>query len=408
MDTSNFVPGMVADRDRSLNTISTIVGSDLVPLRRRGLWQGIGNVVYGVGAGLGGVYGGWVNDKLGWRMAFLIQVPFIAVSMCLAAYAVRIPVKETDKSRLKRIDFLGAFTLVASLVLLLLGLNAGGNLVPWNHPLVLTSLPCAFALLLAFVFVEDRVASEPIIPVRLLLNRTVFSACMTNWFNTMALYALFYYAPIYFQVRGLTATQAGARLIPQSFGIAIGSLVSGIFMRWTGRYYLLHVFMQAIFLLAVVLVAATFGRNTPSWPPFVFFFMGGLGFASMLTITLLALIAAVDHADQAVITSASYAFRSTGSTIGITLASAVFQNLLKQQLWSRFGDREDASEVIGRLRDSIEEIGRLPPGWFEGVMDSYMDAFKGVWVLIVGLATLGVLVSLLMKEHVLYKNLART
>lgn len=30
-----------------LNTISTFVGSDLVPLRKRGVWQGIGNVVFG-------------------------------------------------------------------------------------------------------------------------------------------------------------------------------------------------------------------------------------------------------------------------------------------------------------------------------------------------------------------------
>lgn len=32
-----------------LNTISTFILSDLIPLRRRGLWQGFGNVVYGTG-----------------------------------------------------------------------------------------------------------------------------------------------------------------------------------------------------------------------------------------------------------------------------------------------------------------------------------------------------------------------
>lgn len=40
-----------------LNTISTFVASDLIPLRRRGVWQGIGNIVYGTGMGLGGVFG---------------------------------------------------------------------------------------------------------------------------------------------------------------------------------------------------------------------------------------------------------------------------------------------------------------------------------------------------------------
>lgn len=40
------------------NTISSFVASDLVPLRRRGVWQGFANIVYGTGMSLGGVYGG--------------------------------------------------------------------------------------------------------------------------------------------------------------------------------------------------------------------------------------------------------------------------------------------------------------------------------------------------------------
>ena len=60
-----------------LNAISTFVGSDLVPPRRRGVWQGFGNIAFGLGAGLGGVFGGWINDTWGWRKAFLIQYVFI-------------------------------------------------------------------------------------------------------------------------------------------------------------------------------------------------------------------------------------------------------------------------------------------------------------------------------------------
>ena len=127
----------------------------------------------------------------------------------------------------------------------------------------------------------------------------------------------------------------------------------------------------------------------------------------MLTITLLALIASVDHEHQAVITSASYAFRSTGSTIGLTLAGVIFQNHLKDQLWSRFADRTDAAEVIAKLRDNVGYINHLPPGWYDGVMDSYMSAFRGVWVLNLGLTVLGALFSFGMREHVLHKTLER-
>ena len=55
-----------------LNAISTFVASDLVPPRRRGVWQGFGNICFSVGSALGGVFGGWINDTWGWRKAFLI------------------------------------------------------------------------------------------------------------------------------------------------------------------------------------------------------------------------------------------------------------------------------------------------------------------------------------------------
>jgi MFS family permease len=87
-----------------LMAISTFVASDLVPLRRRGLVQGIGNVCFGSGAGLGGIFGGWVNGSWGWRVAFLSQVPVVVVSGTLVFFLVRIPPKKSGKSKLSRVS----------------------------------------------------------------------------------------------------------------------------------------------------------------------------------------------------------------------------------------------------------------------------------------------------------------
>jgi len=127
----------------------------------------------------------------------------------------------------------------------------------------------------------------------------------------------------------------------------------------------------------------------------------------MLTVTLIALISAVDHEHQAVITSASYAFRSTGGTIGITIASAVFQNVLKSGLWFRFGGREGADKLIPKIRDSLDEINKLPADWHDGVLDAYMDALRTVFISLFGLAVLSALTSVAMREHKLHSNLAR-
>lgn len=390
-----------------INTISTFVASDLIPLRRRGLWQGIGNLFYGLGSGLGGVFGGFISDTIGWRWAFLIQVPVILLSAVLVFFTVHIPVKETDTSKIRRVDFLGAIALVLSMVLLLLGLNSGGNVVPWSHPLVYVSLPLAFVALVSFWYIEDKVAVEPMIPVRLLLDRTVGAACLTNWFATMATYTLIYYAPIYFQVLGASSFQAGERLIPSAVGSSLGSIGSGLIMKRTGRYWWLSFYTQLVFIASAVLIAATMDGHIAAWPPFIYFFMNGVGYASMLTITLIALIGAVDHEEQAVITSASYAFRSTGSTIGITIASAVFQNVVKDQLWKRFGGWKHADRIIPLVRNNIEEIKNLPPEWKEGVIGVFMDALRGVWVTMLGLTVLGAVCSLFMREHKLHSTLDR-
>lgn len=389
-----------------LNAISTFIMSDLVPLRRRGVWQGMGNICFGVGAAGGGLFGGWINDTWGWRWAFLVQVPFMVFSTILVLCKVNIPIKEHDQSRLKRIDFLGSFTLTISLVLLLIGLNTGGNQVPWTHPLIIAAFILAAIFLGLFVYVEECVALEPVIPVNLLLHRTVMSACLTNWFTTMVTMSIITYIPVYFQVSGNSATEAGARLAPYAIGTAMGSMGFGVLMNATGRY----LFFGWLSLLLVVIANAdivTFNLHTSVWEPFAVMAALGVGYGGMLTITLVALVAAVDHRLQAIVTSASYAFRSTGSCIGITVASSIFQNLLKQELWTHLGSLPNADEVIGRLRDNIDELNHLPAHIHAAAVESYATALHGVFVTTLGIAVLAFLSVLMMREHKLHNNLSR-
>lgn len=390
-----------------LTAISTFVCSDLVPLRTRGIWQGYGNVVFGLGLSLGGVVGGWLNDALGWRWAFLLQVPFTVVSGLLVAFLVDIPVKETKKSAWKRVDYRGAVLLTLSLALLLLGVNTGGNQFPWNHPLVITALLLSIVFILLFVYVEDKIAPEPIIPVRLLLRRTVWAACFTNVFSTMSFFIVFFYIPFYLQISGYSATQAGMRLIPQAFAISMGSIGAGLVMRMTGRYYLMDCISLTIFIAGAALIC-TLNFSAPDWQTYVYLVPGGFGYGGMLTITLVALIAAVDHKHQAVITSASYAFRSVGSTVGVTIGSAVFQNWLYRSLMQAFDKVPHKDRLVRRIRDDYHEIARLYSSTLrQKALACYMEAFRATFLTALAITILAGLTSLFMKEHKLHTNLAR-
>lgn len=288
-----------------LMAISTFLGSDLVPLRKRGIIQGIGNICYGSGAMLGGFFGGIINDRtaMGWRLAFFILVPPSLISAILVAILVRVPPKESNRSYLSRIDFGGVFLTVSFLVTLLLGLNAGGNLVPWRHPLPISAISVSFLLLAGFFLWESR-ARQPIIPVRLLLTRTVAAACATNLVCTMGTMMAIFYTPLYLQVRGFSTTHAGTSLLTSSLGVASFSISAGFVMKRTGRYLRLGITVLLVHVIGAIGLT-TLDGNSPSWHVPASLFLTGGGYGAMLTTTLLACIASVDHSQQAVITSAT-------------------------------------------------------------------------------------------------------
>jgi MFS family permease len=223
----------------------------------------------------------------------------------------------------------------------------------------------------------------------------------------MSAFLAIYYVPLYLQIRGLSATAAGLRVVPLAAATSIGSLLSGFLMRATGRYYLQMAGVMIIFIIGAALIC-TFQLDSPTWMTFVFPTPLGFAYGGMLTITLVGMISSVEHEHQATITAASYAFRSTGSTIGITIAGAVFQNILTKELRGEYGDMPGSEGVIRKIRDSLEGIGHLPEGWHRGVvMGIYMDALRGAFISGLGLAVLAAIAGLGMKEHILHKNLAR-
>ncbi|SCV27404.1 related to multidrug resistance protein fnx1 [Fusarium fujikuroi] len=392
-----------------LNAITAFVASDLVPLRKRGVIQGFVHICYGVGAGLGGLFGGWINDLWGWRTAFLSRVPLIAISTILVSITLSdapIKNKHSDKSRLSRVDFPGALTLSLTLILLLFGLNSGGNLVAWSHPLVLVSLSFSVAAAGAFVLVESRWATEPIIPMHLLLDQTVLAACLMNCFVTMILFMATYYVPIFFQVNGYSTTAAGLRLLPQSVGTTLSSLTCGFIMKRTGRYRSLGMTVISCSILGFVGLS-TMTIQTPTPLVLTYVLLVGVGYGGMLSVSLLATVAAVSHEDQAVATSAIYAFRSMGSTIGVTVASVVYQNLLQYGLHQRFDSKEGSYKIIKRLLDSLHELKRLPDGWSNGVYEAYEISLRGVFLTGLGVAGLGLIVATFIKEHRLHQTISR-
>ena len=73
---------------------------------------------------------------------------------------------------IKAVDWLGIFTILGLTLMLLLGLDFGGAMFPWNSPKVICLI--VFGLLMggAFVFSEAKVAKYPLMPLGLLKVRS--------------------------------------------------------------------------------------------------------------------------------------------------------------------------------------------------------------------------------------------
>jgi MFS family permease len=205
---------------------------------------------------------------------------------------------------------------------------------------------------------------------------------------------------------GQTSAQAGLRLAPFTAGIPIGSLSTGLLVNKSGRYYFLGILCISTF-AAGALAISTFSLTTPVFPQFFNFFVLGCGYGGTLTVTVLALVSTVRRSDQAVVTSANYAFRSTGGTIGATIGSAVFQNVLARRLREYLGDGKEAADVIRKVRERFGEFEGLPERWKGLVALAYMDALHAVFWTSLALGVAAIICCSFMRENVLHKTLDR-
>jgi hypothetical protein len=123
--------------------------------------------------------------------SFLGQCPPIILTMAIVAWKLHIPsqdsgVKQSQLSKLRRIDFLGAILFPTSLICGLLVLELTGQRIEWTTPIILTLLGASLVSGYCFLMVEAFWAKEPIFPLRLLRSRDVVTSYINLGFQSGA------------------------------------------------------------------------------------------------------------------------------------------------------------------------------------------------------------------------------
>ena len=102
-----------------------------------------------------------------------------------------------SRTKLKRIDFLGSLTLVLTVGSLLLGLSLKSTEeLAWSHPLIWGLISGSGVWGVIFVMVEIKIAAYPVMPIRLIKQRTPLAVSLTNLFASIGAFSMIYNVPL--------------------------------------------------------------------------------------------------------------------------------------------------------------------------------------------------------------------
>jgi MFS family permease len=217
-----------------------IIIAHSVPLRSRPVFLGAMGGMFGIASVCGPLLGGVFTDRLTWRWCFYINLPFGA----FAALAVLLFFHPPDRpdlaklsvlDRVKKIDWLGLFLFIPSIVSLLLALQWGGSRYPWSNGRIIGLFVVFGVAAIAFGVVQFWRKDDAIVPPRIITQRSIAAGAWYAFCNAAAFLIVVYYTPLWHQViQNVSAVDSGLRLLPVLIGLVVMAMVSGALVSVTG------------------------------------------------------------------------------------------------------------------------------------------------------------------------------
>jgi len=330
-----------------------IVIADLFTPAERGKYQGFVGAVWGVASVLGPLIGGlltdhaggWIPGIEGWRWVFFVNVPVGGVALWFIIR--RMPRLDPPVAQ-ARPDLLGAALLLGGLTPLILSLQIDKRSYPWLPGVSPGADPTAFAswvtlalfvggcVLLALFIMHSRASAGPILDLRLFQDPVFRRANASTFFMGASFISVTIFLPLFLvNVLGVSATRAGAALIPFSLGIVFSATLAGQIVNKVG--YRTPIVMGDVLFVVAALMLAGMESDVAYWQITLYMVMCGVGVGPGMPLFTLAIQNAADVRLIGQATSASQFFRQTGATVG----AALMGTLLGVTLASSFAEIGD-------------------------------------------------------------------
>lgn len=183
--------------------------------RERAKAFGIFGAIAAGGGAIGLVLGGVLTEYLDWRWCLYVNVP-IAVVAAFSWYVL--PVDEPAEGGRARFDLPGVLLAVSGLVAVVYGCSEAES-KGWDSLTVTGLLTLGVVLLAAFVLTE-RSVPRPLLPLRVVADRTRGSAYLAVGLSVVGMFAMFLFLTYYMQrVKGYSALVTGVAFLPMTAAV---------------------------------------------------------------------------------------------------------------------------------------------------------------------------------------------
>ncbi|WP_240641198.1 MDR family MFS transporter [Nocardioides ferulae] len=348
-----------------LTALVQVIIASMVTPRERGRYSGYIGATFALATVSGPLIGGLIVDSpLGWRGTFFVGIPVAVLAFVLLQKTLHLPVVKREV----KIDYAGATLLVGGVSVLLVWVSLAGDQFAWASGTTAVLVAAGVALLAAAVYVEARVASEPVVPLRLFLDRTTTLATVASVLIGVAMFGSTVYLSQYFQMaRGMSPTEAGLMSIFMVGGLFVSSIVSGRVITATGvwKRWLVG---GMVLVVAGLGMLATIDGSTNLLTIGGFMLVLGVGLGATMQNLVLAVQNNTAQADMGAASSVVAFFRTMGGTIGISVLGAILGHRTADAVSAGLAERGiDATHGTGEIPDLS-----TAPAWF---VDLYQSAF---------------------------------
>jgi len=378
-----------------LTALVQVVIASMVPPRERGRYSGYIGAVFAAATVSGPLIGGLIVDTpgLGWRWCFFVGIPVAAAAFAVLQKTLHLPVVRRDRHH---IDYLGATLLMAGVSILLVWVSLAGNQFGWTSAISGTLVVVGALVVAAAVYVEGRVAAEPIIPLRLFRDRTTALATTASVLIGVAMFGATVYLSQYFQIaRGMSPTHAGLMTVFMVGGLVVSSMVTGRIITRTGTWkrYLVGGMVAVVVGLALL---SRIDETTPLGVLAVDMAVLGLGLGATMQNLVLAVQNNAAQSDMGSASSLVAFFRSLGGSIGVAALGAVLSHQVATQV-------QAGLVAMGRPADThqshqIPDLSTLPEPIRALFESAFGTATGHVFLVAVPFAALALLCVALIRE----------